>query len=121
MLKMSAGLDTQLGERVFDAAFERSLKERSANPAQVLNDLNSIRQFVTGPALIAIFDAPWLPIYVIATFLFHPRFGVFTVIGSLILAGLAVWNELTTRKSMGEANRLSVASSSYVNSTLHNA
>ncbi|WP_150629530.1 type I secretion system permease/ATPase, partial [Pseudomonas fluorescens] len=65
--------------------------------------------------------APWLPIYVIATFLFHPWLGVFTVIGSLILAGLAVWNELTTRKSMSEANRLSVASSSYVNSTLHNA
>lgn len=121
MIKMSAGLDTQLGERVFDAAFERSLKEHSANPAQVLSDLNSIRQFVTGPALIALFDAPWLPIYVIATFLFHPWLGVFTVIGSLILAGLAVWNELTTRKSMREANRLSVASSSYVNSTLQNA
>lgn len=121
MIKMSAGLDSQLGERVFDAAFERSLKEHSANPAQVLSDLNSIRQFVTGPALIAIFDAPWLPIYVIATFLFHPWLGVFTVIGSLILAGLAVWNELTTRKSMSEANRLSVASSSYVNSTLQNA
>jgi len=121
MIKMSAGLDTQLGERVFDAAFERSLKEHSANPAQVLSDLNSIRQFVTGPALIAIFDAPWLPIYVIATFLFHPWLGVFTVIGSLILAGLAVCNELTTRKSMSEANRLSVASSSYVNSTLQNA
>ncbi|WP_409280852.1 type I secretion system permease/ATPase [Pseudomonas defluvii] len=121
MIKMSAGLDTQLGERVFDAAFERSLKEHSANPAQVLSDLNSIRQFVTGPALIAIFDAPWLPIYLIATFLFHPWLGVFTVVGSLILAGLAVWNELTTRKSMREANRLSVSSSSYVNSTLQNA
>ncbi|GAB7528551.1 alkaline protease secretion ATP-binding protein AprD [Pseudomonas sp. 3A(2025)] len=121
MIKMSAGLDTQLGERVFDAAFQRSLKENSSNPAQVLSDLNSIRQFVTGPALIALFDAPWLPIYVIATFLFHPWLGVFTVIGSLILAGLAIWNELTTRKSMSEANRLSVSSSSYVNGTLQNA
>ena len=121
MIRMSAGLDTHLGERVFDAAFERSLKEHSANPAQVLSDLNSIRQFVTGPGLIALFDAPWLPLYLIATFLFHPWLGVFTVIGSLILAALALWNELATRKSMAEANRLSVASSSYVNGTLHNA
>ncbi|WP_028696704.1 type I secretion system permease/ATPase [Pseudomonas cremoricolorata] len=121
MIRMSAGLDTHLGERVFDAAFERSLKEHSANPAQVLSDLNAIRQFVTGPGLIALFDAPWLPLYIIATFLFHPWLGVFTVIGSLILAALALWNELSTRKSMAEANRLSVASSSYVNSTLHNA
>ncbi len=121
MIKMSEGLDAQLGERVFDAAFERSLKEHSANPAQVLSDLNSIRQFVTGPGLIALFDAPWLPIYLIAAFLFHPWLGVFTVVGSVLLAGLAIANELTTRKSMSEANRLSVASSSYVNSTLQNA
>ena len=121
MIRMSAGLDTHLGERVFDAAFERSLKEHNSNPAQVLSDLNSIRQFVTGPGLIALFDAPWLPLYLIATFLFHPWLGVFTVIGSVILAALALWNELSTRKSMAEANRLSVASSSYVNGTLHNA
>jgi ATP-binding cassette subfamily C exporter for protease/lipase len=121
MIRMSAGLDAQLGERVFGAAFERSLKEHNSNPAQVLSDLNTIRQFVTGPGLIALFDAPWLPIYLIATFLFHPWLGVFTVVGSLILAGLAIWNELSTRKSMAEANRLSVASSSYVNSTLQNA
>lgn len=87
----------------------------------MLSGLNSIRQFVTGPALIAVFDAPWLPIYTIATFLFHPWLGVFTVVGSLILTALAVWNEMTTRKSMSEANRLSVSSSSYVNSTLQNA
>jgi ATP-binding cassette subfamily C exporter for protease/lipase len=87
----------------------------------VLSDLNSIRQFVTGPGLIALFDAPWLPIYLIATFLFHPWLGLFTVMGSIILAALAIWNELATRKSMGEANRLSVASANYVNSTLQNA
>ncbi|PSS47900.1 type I secretion system permease/ATPase [Pseudomonas sp. BBP2017] len=121
MIKMSAGLDAQLGERVFNAAFERSLKEHTSNPAQVLSDLNNIRQFVTGPALIALFDAPWLPIYVIATFLFHPWLGVFTVIGAVILGALGVCNELATRKSMSEANRLSVSSSSYVNSTLQNA
>lgn len=75
MIKMSAGLDTHLGERVFDAAFQRSLKEHNANPAQVLSDLNSIRQFVTGPGVVALFDAPWLPIYLVATFLFHPWLG----------------------------------------------
>ena len=50
MIKMSAGIDAQLGERVFGAAFERSLKEHCANPAQVLGDLTSIRQCVTGQA-----------------------------------------------------------------------
>src|SRR3989338_4708040 len=121
MIKMSAGIDAQLGERVFGAAFERSLKEHSANPAQVLSDLNSIRQFVTGQGLIALFDAPWLPIYLIAAFLFHPWLGLFTVLGAVILVVLAVWNELATRKGLAEANQLAVTSAIYVNSTLQNA
>ncbi|WP_137888978.1 type I secretion system permease/ATPase [Pseudomonas sp. 2FE] len=121
MIKMSAGIDSQLGERVFGAAFELSLKEHSANPAQVLSDLTAIRQFVTGQGLIALFDAPWLPIYLIVAFLFHPWLGLFTVLGAAILVVLAIWNELATRKSLAEANQLSVTSANYVNSTLQNA
>lgn len=121
MIKMSAGIDAQLGERVFGAAFERSLKEHSANPAQVLSDLTSIRQFVTGQGLIALFDAPWLPIYLVAAFLFHPWLGLFTVLGAVILVALAIWNELATRKGLAEANQLAVTSAIYVNSTLQNA
>lgn len=121
MIKMSAGIDSRLGERVFGAAFERSLKEHSANPAQVLSDLTSIRQCVTGQGLIALFDAPWLPIYLIVAFLFHPWLGLFTVLGAGILVALAIWNELATRKSLAEANQLAVTSANYVNSTLQNA
>jgi len=121
MIKMSAGIDAQLGERVFGAAFERSLKEHSANPAQVLSDLTSIRQCVTGQGLIALFDAPWLPIYLIVAFLFHPWLGLFTVLGAGILVALAIWNELATRKSLTQANQLAVTSANYVNSTLQNA
>jgi len=121
MIRMSAGIDAQLGERVFGAAFERSLKEHSANPAQVLSDLTTIRQFITGQGLIALFDAPWLPIYLIVAFLFHPWLGLFTVLGAVILVMLAIWNELATRKSLGEANQLAVISANYVNSTLQNA
>lgn len=121
MIKMSTGIDAQLGERVFGAAFERSLKEHSSNPAQVLSDLTSIRQCVTGQGLIALFDAPWLPIYLIVAFLFHPWLGLFTVLGASILIALAVWNELATRNGLANANQLAVASASYVNSTLQNA
>jgi ATP-binding cassette, subfamily C, bacterial exporter for protease/lipase len=121
MVRMSTDLDLRLGDRVFGAAFERSLREHSGNPAQVLSDLASVRQFVTGPGLIVLFDAPWLPFYLIGAFLFQIWLGVFTLLGILILLGLAVWNELATRRGMDEANRLSLAASSYVNSSLRNA
>ncbi len=121
MVRMSAGLDEQLGGRVFDAAFERSLKEQNANPAQVLSDLTTLRQFITGQGLIAMLDAPWLPIFLVVAFLFHPWFGVLTLVLALILIGLAIWGELATRSSLAEANQQSVKAAAYVNSTLQNA
>lgn len=121
MIRMSAGLDEALGERVFDAAFARSLQEHNANPAQVLSDLTSLRQLITGQGLIALLDAPWLPIFLLVAFVIHPWFGLLTLVLALVLIGLALWGELATRASLGEANRVSVSSAGYVNSTLQNA
>lgn len=121
MVRMSAGFDARLGERVFSAAFERNVRERSANPSQVLSDLATLRQFITGPGVIALFDAPWLPIYLIACFLFHPWLGVFALVGSMILVLLAVVNEYATRSHLAQANQRSLATASYINATLQNA
>lgn len=121
MIKMSTGIDLDLGERLFGVAFQKSLKEQNANPAQVLSDLTALRQFVTGSALIAILDLPWMPIFLIATWLLHPFLGMFTLLGAVIMFGLAIWNEHATRKGLAEANQISVMSAKYVNSTLQNS
>lgn len=121
MIKMSVGIDLDLGERLFGAAFQKSLKEHNANPAQVMSDLNALRQFLTGPALIALLDLPWMPIFLIVTALLHPWLGLFTLLGALILFALAIWNESATREGLEEANQMSVQSANYVNSTLQNA
>lgn len=121
MIKMSAGIDLDLGERLFGVAFQKSLKEHNANPAQVLSDLTTLRQFITGSSLIALLDLPWMPIFLVVTGLLHPYLGLFTLLGALILFGLAMWNEHATRKGLAEANQISVMSSKYVNSTLQNA
>jgi ATP-binding cassette subfamily C exporter for protease/lipase len=121
MVHISAGLDEALGEQVFNAAFHTSLAERGANPAQALSDLGSLRQFLTGPGLIALFDAPWIPIYLIASYLFHPSLGMFALVGALVMVALAVWNELSTQQGMTQANQYSIKSSLYLNSSLQNA
>ena len=121
MIRMSEGIDQDLGERIFGVAFQKSLKEHNANPAQVMSDLNALRQFVTGSALISLLDLPWMPIFLIVTGMLHPWLGLFTLLGAMILFALAIWNEHATRKGLDEANQMSVQASRYVNSTLQNA
>ncbi len=95
LIRVGNCLDMDLNRRIFTAAFERNLSRAGGNPAQALQDLAQVRQFVTGNSLFAFFDAPWTPIYLLVAYLIHPILGLITLIGSLILMGLA-W--LTERR-----------------------
>src|SRR5690625_742405 len=70
VIRVGTKLDAHLNRRVYTAAFEQNLKNGRGNASQALNDLTTIRQFVTGNALFAFFDAPWAPIYIFVIFLF---------------------------------------------------
>jgi ATP-binding cassette subfamily C protein EexD len=122
LVATSARLDEHLGERVFDAIFARSITSGGAvSTAQPLNDLLQIRQFLTGQGLLAFFDVPWMPIYLGLMFLFHPYFGAVTVLSMLLMAGLAIWNEMATRTDLAEANRVSIEATQFTQRNLRNA
>ncbi len=121
LVRVGNRLDMALNQRVFDAAFERNLQRAGGNPAQALQDLAQVRQFLTGNGLFAFFDAPWTPIYLLVAFLIHPLLGLLTLVGSLLLAGLAWLTEIGTRQPLAEANQAAMASASFANNNLRNA
>ncbi|MCK9510941.1 MAG: type I secretion system permease/ATPase [Pigmentiphaga sp.] len=121
LIRIGSRLDIQLNRRVYTAAFEQNLKNGNGNATQALNDLTTIRQFVTGSAPMAFFDAPWAPIYILVIFLFDMWLGLFALIGTLILIVLAIINQWVTNKPLKEANSLSVASTTQAGNTLRNA
>lgn len=121
VIRIGAKLDMHLNTRVYTAAFETNLKQGGVNAGQSLNDLTTIRQFVTGNALFAFFDAPWFPIYLIVIFIFNVWLGVFAMAGSALLLALAVINERVSRRPLGEATALSIRSTTLATSNLRNA
>lgn len=121
LIRMGNCLDMDLNRRIFSAAFERNLSRAGGNPAQALQDLAQVRQFLTGNGLFAFFDAPWTPIYLLVCYLIHPLLGLITLIGSLILVGLAYLTEKATQKPLAEANQAALSSASYANNNLRNA
>jgi ATP-binding cassette subfamily C protein EexD len=122
LIATSTQLDQMLGGRVFDAIFSKTLSSggRTAT-AQPLSDLLQLRQFLTGNGLFAFFDAPWLPIYLGLLFLFHWSFGLMGVVSIFVLSGMAIWNELATRKDLEQANRESIEASQFTQRNLRNA
>ena len=121
LIRVGAQLDMKLNKRIYTAAFEANLKKAGGNAGQALQDLTTIRQFLTGNALFAFFDAPWFPIYLAVIFLFNAQLGVFALCGTLILIALAFLNETTTKKPLAEANSISIAAGNLATNNLRNA
>src|SRR5690606_33113170 len=110
LIRVGAQFDQKMNKRVYTAAFEQSLRQGNSNAGQALQDLTNLRQFMTGNALFAFFDAPWFPIYILVIFLFNVWLGVFALFGTAILVVLAYINEKVSHKPLAEANAMAVAS-----------
>ena len=66
-----ARLSTRLGARLSTPLLAAGA--RSGDPGQGLRDLTQLRQMLAGPALTAMFDAPWLPLALALIWLLHPE------------------------------------------------
>lgn len=121
LVRVGNKLDSMLSQRIFDNLFELERKAPGRSSSMPLNDLTQVRQFMTGNGLFAFFDAPWMPIYIIVLFIFHPAFGFFAIFAAIVLVGITIANEYSTKDKLAEANNLSRASTIYVDSNIRNA
>jgi ATP-binding cassette subfamily C protein EexD len=122
MVRISNRLDVLLSRDVYRASFKRALSSGGMDAsAQSLNDLTSLRQFLTGNGLFAFFDAPWLPVYTAVMFLFHPWFGWITVVSAVLLVALAYVNHRYTGGALAEANKQSLTANLQTTKSLRNA
>lgn len=89
----------RLERRLAPAILLRILGSPSGTPverAQAMRDFDTVRSTLTGAPVIALFDAPWAPIYILIAFLLHPWIGVLTLASALLLGGIAIASERVT-------------------------
>jgi ATP-binding cassette subfamily C protein EexD len=98
-------IDTLVGPLVYQATFQNALRVGSANAnTQPISDFVALRQFVSGNGTITLFDTPWMPIYLLVMFLFHPVLGWLGVGAALLMVTLAIMNQKATADRLQRAN-----------------
>ncbi len=122
-LLVRAGLrmDEKLSPRVFEAAFESQLAGAQHDAHQAFTHLTNIRQFFTGAGVIALFDVPWTPIYIIVISLLHPLLGIIAIVFALIQLGMAFLTHQFTYSSSEAAARADAKSREVLHAKLRNA
>ena len=90
-------LDRVFATRLFARAMIEPAGRGGPRVSQLIREADQIRAALTGPAALAVMDAPWTPIYIMVCFMVHPAIGALALGGCIILFGLALWNERVTR------------------------
>jgi len=105
MARIGARFQDRLDRRVFQAALRR-MQVAPGDPVAIAaqRDLEAVQRLWSSPVLLAVFDIPWTPLFVVAIFIFHPWLGWLAVAGGLFLVGLTVLNQMSTRHPMARAN-----------------
>src|SRR5262245_5935450 len=109
-----------MAPRVLAATMEASAK--GAPPtSQTLRDFDTVRQFVTGAGIHAIFDLPWAPIYIFVIFLLNPLLGAFALASAITLVVLAVFGQWRVQAPMAESTASTSRNYAFTDMSLRNA
>src|SRR6201991_2314899 len=61
-------------------------------------DVDTVRGFLGSQGPGALFDLPWMPVYLVFVYLLHPLLGALTLGGAFVLACLTVLSEILTKR-----------------------
>lgn len=121
LVRTGMKLDQELNTRVFNASFEAFLSSKQLNPTEAFADLTNVRQFITGTGVIALFDAPWTPIYIMALFLLHPFLGLLAITFCMIQMAMTYAGYLMTYTPAENVIKAEAKSKSFLYAKLKNA
>ena len=107
LVRVGRAFDETLAERVFDVVVRIPLRVgKRGSGSQAFLDFDAIRSFLSSPGPTALFDLPWLPVYLGIVWAFHPWLGTTALIGAVVLIGLTLLTELLVRRPTRETTAL---------------
>jgi ATP-binding cassette subfamily C protein len=122
LVRIGGALDEALGRRVYTSMLQLPLKSgRGSDSLQPMRDLDSVRAFLSGMGPTALFDLPWLPLYLVIIFMFHWLLGVTALFGAIILVALTVLAERLTRKPVSSGTLTGIRRNGLISAGTRNA
>ncbi|GLQ07934.1 type I secretion system permease/ATPase [Sneathiella chinensis] len=121
LVRLSSWLDKKLGGTALKASINSTLKQGKEPNIQGLRDLSTVRNYLTGASIFPILDAPFAPVFLGILFLLHPYLGAIATLGAVFLFGLALANEMLTRRPLMDAGKYNIAAMNHAEASARNA
>jgi ATP-binding cassette subfamily C protein len=84
-------------------------------------DVDTLRNFLAGQGPLALFDLPWMPLYLTFVYLLHPWLGAIVFAGAILLASLTLLTEIQTRQISTDTHLASIKRMSIADANANSA
>lgn len=121
LVRAGVQFDDVISQQIFSRAVKLRLINPNGGAEHVLSDGDKIREFLSGPGMLAFFDVPWVPVFIFICFMFHPWLGYLALSGSVVIFSLALLNEFATRRQLKDAIGASQQANQFAAAVLQNA
>ena len=122
LARIGGALDETLSGRVYDTLVRLPLRIGSYSEGnQPLRDLDAIRSYFSSLGPVALFDLPWIPLYLAICFAFHPLIGFTALTGAVLLIALTVLTEVLMRVPSKAATEAAIARNGLAEASRRNA
>lgn len=121
LVRVARYVDSKLSASVFSAVFSLHVRPPASSRTQPLADLAIVRQFLSSGGVVALFDLPWSPVFLLFLFLVHPTLGALVLGGSVVVLALTFTGELLTRHRLERAAIAQAEGHSFTDAALRNA
>jgi PrtD family type I secretion system ABC transporter len=105
LVRVSLRLDSVLAPKIL----QQVMSTNAAAASQAMRDFDTIRATIASPVAGALFDVPWLPVFLLTAFLLHFWIGILAVVSAAILVSLAWYNQRSTQQRMEIATQAMAA------------
>lgn len=85
-----------------------------------VRDLDQCRSFIASPGPLALFDLPWLPVYLAIVYFMHPLLGMLGTVGAVILVIVMLINDRMARKPIAATSAQAASRSALASATRNN-
>lgn len=122
LIRVGARLDTRVAPLAHRVAIDMPRYGFSSSEALDRGrDVDTVRSFLGSQGPMALFDLPWMPIFLVFVYILHPLLGALTLGGALILTIITIVSEIRTKSLAQTARKAAVVRNTVADSNTRNA
>jgi PrtD family type I secretion system ABC transporter len=119
--RIGLSVDQRIAEDIFDILNRRNVAMPAAAKGLVLTDLNTFRDFVSGPIVIQLLDLFWVPLIIAVMFVLHPLVGLAMTTILVVTVGFSALNQWIVGTDTKRSQRASAQALEFARAVMRSA